>query len=59
MSWLYTQKSGDGVLIDTHVRFVSGFPPNIAGDTNDAPQYDLLKKWTDYLVENTLHPISL
>lgn len=36
MSWLYTQKSGDGVLIDTYVRFVRGFNPNLLViSTND------------------------
>lgn len=57
MSWLYTQKGGNGLLVEEYVRPSAASLSVISNVL--CSQYPLLKKWADYLVQNALRPTAL
>ena len=55
LAYAHAQRTGDTSLLYHHVRALNS---GIQLSLMEVLQYDLLRKWTDYLVNNTLVPQS-
>ena len=55
MAYAHAQRSGDTSLLNHYVCF---YKAEILRSLMGVSQYDLLRKWADYLVNNTLVPQS-